>query len=191
MESRDYQGNTGMHIGAAASSLGVLSFLLDHGADREARNKNVSRTRRAGPIDLGPGPEVDRLERASPPPQPADSGTGPGGASAKDCSREAFALTSGRAGALPSVRGRRRDGAHLRLGLLRAVEDRWAHGIRAHGRGICATSVSASWRDGRGEPFLCPLAHGEPPRAFTKAPCPEGLGESGAWKGLSAGVAAC
>lgn len=43
VESTDLQGNTGMHVAAAASSVGVMNFLLDARADKEARNRNVSR----------------------------------------------------------------------------------------------------------------------------------------------------
>lgn len=43
VESNDLQGNTGMHVAAATSHIGVMEFLLDNKADKEARNKNVSK----------------------------------------------------------------------------------------------------------------------------------------------------
>lgn len=42
VESTDHQGNTGMHVAAAESMLPVMEFLLDNGANKEARNKNAS-----------------------------------------------------------------------------------------------------------------------------------------------------
>lgn len=42
VESTDLQGNTGMHVAAAASGLDVMIFLLENKADKEARNRNVS-----------------------------------------------------------------------------------------------------------------------------------------------------
>lgn len=41
IESTDLQGNTGMHVAAAASNISVMAFLLDNRADKESRNKNV------------------------------------------------------------------------------------------------------------------------------------------------------
>lgn len=42
VESTDLQGNTGMHLAAAESSIKAMTFLLDNRADKEARNKNAS-----------------------------------------------------------------------------------------------------------------------------------------------------
>lgn len=42
IESRDLQGNTGMHVAAALSGIRVMSFLVEKKAEKEARNKNVS-----------------------------------------------------------------------------------------------------------------------------------------------------
>lgn len=41
VESTDLQGNTGMHVAAAMSNVAVMDLLLDNGADKEARNRNV------------------------------------------------------------------------------------------------------------------------------------------------------
>ncbi|CAN0528595.1 unnamed protein product, partial [Laminaria digitata] len=43
VESTDLQGNTGMHVAAAMSNVAVMELLLDNGADKEARNRNVRR----------------------------------------------------------------------------------------------------------------------------------------------------
>ena len=46
VESTDFQGNTGMHVAAAMSNVAVMELLLDNGADKEARNRNVRETKR-------------------------------------------------------------------------------------------------------------------------------------------------
>lgn len=41
VESTDLQGNTGLHVAATTSSVGVMEILVQNKANKEARNKNV------------------------------------------------------------------------------------------------------------------------------------------------------